>query len=167
MAIDPQMQEALDPHAEFRAPPPNDLPPALARRGPTMADAVKRLIAAKGMDPAPEAVGDVTDRTIPGPAGDLPARAYTPADEGPFPIIVYFHGGGWVIADLDTYDSSARALANATAAIVVSVHYRQAPEHPYPAAHEDAVAATRWVMNHAARAAVEFAATDLRKALGG
>ena len=150
MTINPQMQSVLDSYAEFRAPPPNELAAALARRGPSMADAVKQLIAAKGMDPAPEAVGGVADRTIPGPAGDLPARVYTPAGHGPFPIVVYFHGGGWVIADLDTYDSSARAMTNATEAIVVSVHYRQAPEHPYPAAHEDAVAATRWVMDHAA-----------------
>ncbi len=114
-----------------------------------MADAVSKLIAAKGMDPAPEAVGGVADRSIPGPASELPARIYTPVGEGPFPIIVYFHGGGWVIANLDTYDSSARALTNAAGAIVVSVHYRQAPEHPYPAAHEDAVAATRWVTDHA------------------
>ena len=62
---------------------------------------------------------------------------YAPDGPGPFPVLVYFHGGGWVIADLDTYDASARALANAARCIVVSVHYRQAPEHKFPAAVED------------------------------
>lgn len=70
------------------------------------------------------------------------ARVYTPAGEGPFPVTVYYHGGGWVIADLDTYDASPRALALGAEAIVDSSHYRQGPEHVFPAAHEDAYAAT-------------------------
>ena len=149
MSIDPQMQAVLDAFAEFHAPPPNTVSVEVARAGPTPADAVKKLLISKGKDPAPQAVGSVRDLKIPGPAGDIQARCYVPAGDGPFPVLVYFHGGGWVIANLDTYDSSARALSAAAECIVVSSHYRQAPEHPYPAAHEDAVAATRWVMANA------------------
>ena len=150
MSTDPQMQTVLDALASFGAPAPNTLPAAEARRGPTPADAVKKVLVGKGKGTTPEPVGSVRDLAIPGPAGEIQARCYTPVGDGPFPVLTYFHGGGWVIADLDTYDSSARALANAAECIVVSCHYRQAPEHPYPAAHEDAVAATRWVMAHAA-----------------
>lgn len=150
MSTDPQMQTVLDALASFGAPAPNTLPAAEARRGPTPTDAVKKVLLGKGKDTTPEPVGSVRDLAIPAPAGEIQARCYTPVGDGPFPVLTYFHGGGWVIADLDTYDSSARALANAAECIVVSCHYRQAPEHPYPAAHEDAVAATRWVMAHAA-----------------
>lgn len=150
MSPDPQMEAVLDAFAAFNAPAPNTVPVETARRGPTPADAVKTVLIAQGKDPAPQAVGTVRDLMIPGPAGDIEARCYVPEGQGPFPVLVYFHGGGWVIADLDTYDSSARALSVAAGCIVVSSHYRQAPEHPYPAAHEDAVAATRWVMHHAA-----------------
>lgn len=150
MSIDPQMQAVLDALASFNSPPANTLTAAAARRGLTPADAVKKVLASQGMDTTPEPVGTVRDIEIPGPAGGIPARCYTPAGDGPFPVLVYFHGGGWVIADLDTYDSSARALANAAKCIVVSCHYRQAPENPYPAAHEDAVAATRWITENAA-----------------
>jgi acetyl esterase len=86
---------------------------------------------------------------IPNPAGQIPVRVYTPKGTGPFPVIVYFHGGGWVIADLDTYDSSARALTNGAGAVLVSVDYRKAPENKFPAAADDAYAATQWVMEHA------------------
>jgi acetyl esterase/lipase len=72
------------------------------------------------------------------------------AGPAPLPVVLYIHGGGWVIADLDTYDSSPRALANAAKAIVVSTHYRQAPEFPFPAAHDDTWAAWRWTLSHAA-----------------
>lgn len=149
MTIDPQMQRVLDVHAAFGAPAPNTLSPQEARLGPTPADAVKQVLIAQSKDAAPQPVGRVEPLMIPGPAGDIEARCYTPEGDGPFPVLVYFHGGGWVIADLDTYDSSARALAVAAECIVVSCHYRQAPEHPYPAAHADAVVATRWIMEHA------------------
>jgi acetyl esterase len=86
---------------------------------------------------------------ISGPGGHIPIRIYTPQGNGPFPVIVYFHGGGWVISTIDTYDSSARALAKTADAIVVSVEYRKAPEHKFPAAHEDAYAAYQWVLRNA------------------
>jgi acetyl esterase len=92
-----------------------------------------------------QAVGDVRDIAIPGPAGDIPARAFTPVAEGPLPVIAYFHGGGWALGSIDSFDTVCRALANAACAIVVSVGYRLAPEHPFPAAVDDCLAATRWL----------------------
>ena len=92
----------------------------------------------------------IADRTIEGPGGDLKIRIYTPEGSGPFPLIVYFHGGGWVVGDLDTQDMIARAFAAGSEAVVVSVDYRLAPEHPFPAAVEDGWTATRWVWAHAA-----------------
>jgi len=101
-------------------------------------------------------MASVTDRTIPGPAGDIPVRVFVPATEpGPHPVLVYFHGGGWVIGDLDTHDGTARAIAEGSRATVVSVGYRLAPEDPFPAAIDDCVAATRWVAEHAAELDVD------------
>lgn len=97
----------------------------------------------------PESVGDVEETSICGPGGEIPIRVYTPDGEGPFPTLVYFHGGGWVVGDLDTYDSIARALTNRAGATVALVGYRKGPEHPFPAAVEDAIAATRWASNNA------------------
>jgi acetyl esterase/lipase len=111
----------------------------------------RRLVATAPRAPLPEiAVADVIDRTIPGPAGEIPVRIFRPRAADSVPVIVYFHGGGFVIGDLDTYDRPCRALAVGTDAIVISVDYRLAPEHPYPAAIEDADAARRWVAAHAA-----------------
>jgi acetyl esterase/lipase len=91
------------------------------------------------------------DRTIDGPAGTIPLRVYWPPtdDEATLPVIVFLHGGGWSVGDLDTYDGEARNHAVGAGALVVSVDYRLAPEHPYPAAVEDAWAATQWVAAHA------------------
>jgi acetyl esterase len=97
-----------------------------------------------------EAVARVENRTVPGPRGEIPVRVYTPEGRAPFPVLVYFHGGGWVIGSLETHDGLCRHLANAAGAVVVSVDYRLAPEHPFPASGEDAYAATRWVAANAA-----------------
>jgi acetyl esterase len=105
---------------------------------------------APALNGPPVPVATVADRTVPGPAGDLPVRVYTPEGEPPFPVVVWFHGGGWVVGTLDTYDPLCRALAAATPAVVVSVDYRLAPEHRWPAAVEDAYAATLWASRHAA-----------------
>jgi acetyl esterase/lipase len=113
---------------------------------------VKSVLRAEGESSAPEEVGKVTERTFAGADGrKLPARVYTPKDAGtgPLPVVLYFHGGGWVVSDIDAYDASARSLANETGAIVVSAHYRQGPEHKFPAAHDDAFAAYRWVTQNA------------------
>jgi acetyl esterase len=111
--------------------------------------------------PAP--VAGVEDQLVPGPAGELPVRVYTPEGEPPFPIVVFFHGGGWVVGTLDTYDPLCRALAAATPAVVVSVGYRLAPEHRWPAAAEDAYAATLW----ASRNAAELGGAQHRLAVAG
>ena len=92
----------------------------------------------------------VADRQIPGPAGSIPVRIYTPAGPGPFPILMYFHGGGFVIGDLDTFDSLCRETSAGAGVVVVSVDYRCAPEHPFPAAPDDCFAATCWAAAHAA-----------------
>lgn len=92
------------------------------------------------------------DRVIDGPAGPIPIRVYRPAadSDAPLPLVVFLHGGGWSVGDLDTYDGLARRHAVGADAIVVSIDYRLAPEHPYPAAVDDAWAATQWVAEHAA-----------------
>ena len=100
-------------------------------------------------DPATLApVRAVEDGTIPGPAGDIPIRTYRPDADGPVPTVVFFHGGGFVIGDLDTHDDHGRLICHLVEAVVVSVDYRLAPEHPFPAGFEDCLAATRWVAEH-------------------
>ena len=109
----------------------------------------------------------VEDRAIPGPAGPIGIRIYWPStdagDGAGTPVVLFFHGGGWVVGDLDTYDGTARQHAVGADAIVVSVDYRLAPEHPYPAAVEDAWAATLWVAEHAH----EIGADTTRMAVAG
>ena len=147
---DAQMQPILESLASLNPKPIEDCTPAEARKQPSVADAVKALVKKRDMPATPEPVGAVADRTIPGPAGDIKARVYTPKGDGPFPVLVYWHGGGFVIATIDTYDSSCRALCNAANCVVVSCDYRQAPEHPYPAAPDDAFACYKWVTAHMA-----------------
>ncbi|HEV2871047.1 MAG TPA: alpha/beta hydrolase, partial [Actinomycetota bacterium] len=108
-------------------------------------------------------VASVQDRVVPGPVGELPVRVYTPEGEPPFPIVVFFHGGGWVVGTLDSYDPLCRALAAAVPAVVVSVGYRLAPEDRWPAAVEDAYAATLW----ASRKAAELGGAQHRLAVAG
>lgn len=95
-------------------------------------------------------VAAVEPLQIDGAAGPLDARVYRPQGQGPFPTVAFFHGGGFVIGDLDTHDNMCRAICRGAQAVVVSVDYRLAPEHPFPAGIEDAVAATRWIAAHAA-----------------
>jgi acetyl esterase len=149
---DKDMAAVLDEMAALGGRPIDTLTPAEARKQPTPADAVKSLVEKKTGKPlAPQPVAKVDDTSIPvAGGGSVPARIYTPKGKGPFPVIVYFHGGGWVIANLDAYDATPRALANATGAIVVAASYRQAPEHRFPAAHDDAFAAYQWVLANAA-----------------
>jgi len=104
---------------------------------------------------APEEVAAVQNMTIPGPAGPMPIRVYTPFGDGPFPLLVYYHGGGWVIGTLDEYDNLCRSLANGASCVVVSVDYRLAPEHKFPAAAEDAYAAVQWAADQAGRIKVD------------
>jgi len=97
--------------------------------------------------PPGEPVAKVEDTAIPGPP-DIPVRIYTPEGDGPFPICVYFHGGGWVVGSLDSQDVDCRVIANAARSVVVSVNYRHAPEHKFPAAVEDAYRATQWAADN-------------------
>ncbi len=147
---DPQMQAVLDQLKALGGKPIEKLTPEEARKQPTPADAVKALLAKQGKSTAPEPVGKVQDMMMPGAAGNIPVRVYTPMGEGPFPVLVYIHGGGWVIATIDTYDSTPRALANLAKCMVVSIEYRKAPEYKFPAAHEDTYAVTQYVMKNAA-----------------
>ncbi len=152
MRADDDMKAVLDQLGQLTDKHIEDLDPAAARREPTPADAVKELLHARGQSSAPEAlVPGITarDTVIPGPGGSLPARIYTPAGAGPFPLVVYFHGGGWVIANMDVYDGGARGLAKEANAVVVSVDYRRAPENKFPAAWDDALAAYRWIAENA------------------
>ena len=128
--------------------PITDLTPQDARQQFSPEDAAKIIVRGFGNGLSATPVSKVTDSlTVPGRAGNqIPIRICTPAGTGPFPVITYYHGGGFVIATIDTYDESARALANGAGAIVVSVEYRKAPEAPYPAAYNDAIDAYKWVI---------------------
>lgn len=150
---DADMRDVLMKFDELKPKPLPELSAEEARRQPTPADAVAALLKSQGKDPAQlKAQSGVStqDVSYPGAAGDVPARIYKPEKAGAnLPVILYIHGGGWVIADLDTYDATPRALAKKANAIVASVHYRQAPEHKFPAAHDDTAAAYRWVLEKA------------------
>jgi acetyl esterase len=153
--LDPQVQMLLKLIAAQGGPQIHELPPVEARK------LYRQLGPAFGGSPLGALVGD---RRIPGPAGEIPLRVYTPPKAAkPAPLIVYYHGGGWVIGDLETHDPPCRDLAWATGAIVVAVDYRLAPEHRFPAAAEDAFAAYRWVAGHAA----EIDADPARIAVAG
>lgn len=154
MRADADMLELLDAHASLNPDAIEKLSPAQARRNPTIADAVNVLLKRQNRSSRPEDLVpgvSSTDITVEGADGQLPARLYTPTGSGPFPVVVYFHGGGWVLADKQVYDGGARGLASAAQALVISVDYRLAPEHKFPAAWMDALAAYRWVVANARR----------------
>lgn len=112
-------------------------------------------LAPPALNPTP--VGRVEDRRIPGPAGEIPVRIYTPEGSGPFPLIAFFHGGGFVLCSLETHDELCRAMCRDAGAVVVSVDYRLAPEAKYPAAADDCYAATAWCAAHAAELGADAA----------
>ncbi|WP_207633206.1 alpha/beta hydrolase [Devosia aurantiaca] len=150
----PEMAQVITKLMELGAKPVHTLDVPAARTQPTPADAVKAVyLETTGKQPFPEPVGKTEDIKVDGAEGELDARVYWPegmADGGEaLPVIVYFHGGGWVIANLNVYDASPRALANQAKAVVVSVHYRQGPEDKFPAAHDDAIAAYSYIVENA------------------
>lgn len=152
MRADPDMKQVLDKLGQLTDKHIEDLDVATARQQPTPADAVKALLAEQGKSTEPTSlVPGVTtqDISIPGAAGALSARVFTLSGPGPFPLVVYFDGGGWVIADKTVYDGGARGLSKEANAVVVSVDYRQSPEQKFPAAWDDALAAYRWVTEQA------------------
>jgi acetyl esterase len=154
MPLDPQAKELLEMMAASGTPP---------LTAGSVADARQGVAAFAQLGGEPEPVARIEERTIPGPAQPIPLRIYQPAGNGPFPVLVYIHGGGWVLCTLDTHDPLCRSLANAAGCVVVSVDYRLAPEHKFPAAAEDCYAAMQWVMNNAA----SFNGDPHRVAIGG
>lgn len=142
--LDPQLLELLTFMDAAGATPMSEGTAAQAR-------AAFRALTVDLLDPAavPE-VAAVEEITVPGGDGELAARVYRPALGGTRPTVAFFHGGGWVIGDLDTHDVACRTIADLCDAVVVSVDYRLAPEHPAPAAVDDALAAARWVCDHLA-----------------
>ena len=154
--LDPQARALIDLMAERGVPPTHTLSPEEARRlyrdrrGYTQ--------------PEPPAIGAVRELALPGPAGALPARLYLPPPlRQPPPLLLYFHGGGWTIGDLDTHDVLCRQLCAGSQAAVLSVDYRLGPEHRFPGAVDDCVAATRWAQQHGSELGVDAS----RIAVGG
>ena len=145
----PAMKAVLSELAMLGGKPIATLTPDEARLQPSPSDAVQRIIAQRGITPAILPVGDVTDTMFHANGADIPLRIYTPRGKGPFPVLVYYHGGGWVIADINTYDASCRELADGAKTIVVSVGYRQAPGNKFPAAANDAYEALLWTQANA------------------
>jgi acetyl esterase len=145
--LDPTVRFLLEAIEAQGNPPLETLPPAEARR-----------LAAESMKPVEgtrEPVRSVENLRIPGPEGEIPIRVYTPDTPAPRPALVYFHGGGWVVCDLDTHDVVCTAIAHRAGAVVVSVDYRLAPEHKFPAAVVDCYAATVWVASNAERFGID------------
>ena len=143
------MQAVLSAQAALGAKPIETLTPAEARTQPSPADGVARVMAAKGMPTASDPAVTTTDMAY-GSDPKQVARVYKPAGAtGALPMIVYYHGGGWVIADLKTYDATPRFMAKQLGAVVVSVEYRHAPEVKFPAQHDDAAAAYSWALKNA------------------
>ena len=154
MPLDAAVAALLEQMNDPNAPTISQMTPAEARAG------FAQLAALQG---APEQVASVEDRRVPGLGGEIPVRIYKPSNAANLPVLVYFHGGGWVLMDVETHDPLCRALANAAGCAVVSVDYRLAPEAKYPAASDDCYAATKWVADHAAELGVDAS----RIAIGG
>src|SRR5260221_9657534 len=154
MPLDPQAQALLEQMKQMGLGYTPDL---------TVERARETLKAMQTVRPQGEPVARVEDRMIRGPAGEVPIRIYTPDGNSLFPVLVFFHTGGWQVGHLDTQDPLCRRITNRAGCIVVSVDYRLAPEHPFPAAVEDSYAAIVWVATHAA----EFQGDSSRIAVGG
>ena len=155
MSLDVHVRTLLDQMATLKLPKFSEI-------GPQAARAAMRAGIFRGGDTP---VGKVEDRKLPGPAGDIAVRVYTPKDaaDAVLPGLVFYHGGGFVIGDLETHDDLCRNLANGSMCRVVAIDYRLAPEHPFPAAVDDCFAATRYIAGHAA----EFGIDPARFAVGG
>lgn len=154
IALDPTVQLSLDLFKLTGRPTMDKLPPEAARRE------LAKLVPIADLAPRP--LLDVQDRTIPGPAGAMPIRIYRD-QPGIRPALVYIHGGGFVVGGLDTHDPPLRELAHQSGCVIVALDYRLAPEHPFPAALDDAIAALGWVQSHATELQVDPA----RIAMGG
>ena len=142
MPLDPQAQRVVDAMAALNLKPVEESTPAEAR------ESIRIRTAALGPF---EDVAAVADHRVPVAGAEITVRAYSPGGPGPHPVLVYYHGGGWVIGDLYTHDGLCRSITNAARCLVVSVDYRLAPEWKYPVAAEDSYAALCWVVANAAR----------------
>ncbi len=141
MPLHPQIEAFLAMQAAAGTPPLQEQTIEMARAG--------YVALAEAVGPGPDLFA-VRDENIPGPDGNsIPLRIYRPSDENNLAVLLYIHGGGWVIGDLDTHDEVCRALAHDAGVIVVAVHYRLAPEHPFPAAVHDCYAALEWISANA------------------
>jgi acetyl esterase len=154
MSIDPQAQVLLDQIAAIGAPQLHQA---------SVQEARQMIAAMAAFAGQPPSIAKVESRTASGAAGEIPLRIFIPEGPAPLPVLVYFHGGGWVIGGLDTHDVPCRELANRAGCIIVSVDYRLAPENKFPAAPEDCYAATGWVAENAA----SIGADPTRLAIGG
>jgi acetyl esterase/lipase len=150
--VDADSQAVIDALMKtLRLRPYHSLAPAAARQQPTFTDGVNAVLRAQGRPTTPPPGTTEREISVRGAAGSLPATVFTPTGvRGPLPVILYVHGGGWVIADRKVYAGGARGLARNAQAIVVSVDYRRAPEAPFPAQHDDALASYRWLLQNAA-----------------
>ena len=156
MAVTPEVSALLDAIAALGSPPIEEQTPEQVREAYGQFSALASRAE----------MASVSDRTFPGPAGDVPVRVYVPTVEpGPRPVLVYFHGGGWVIGDLESHDATVRALAAASGVTVIAVDYRLAPESPFPAAVDDCLAAARWVAEPSTAAELDI--DPARMAVGG
>lgn len=155
--LDSDMQSVVEQLLKFNPPPIEKLDYANARNNPTLKNAVEEMASQSlsvrtknvALPSLPEQVNKIKHILVPTRDGEVLARIYYPSEDLNLPVIIYFHGGGWVIANLDIYESSCRALCNAAKAIVVSVAYRQAPEAKFPAPINDAYDAAQWIMQNA------------------
>lgn len=142
MAVHPEITALLEQLAALR------LPPLFSGPAPAARERIRAVVLGAQDPAALTPVGGVEDTVIPGPAGDVAVRVYRPDGAGPHPTVLFFHGGGWVVGDLDTHDEPARRICRDVGAVVVSVDYRMAPEAPFPAPYDDCLAATRHVAAH-------------------
>lgn len=154
MQIDPQAKRFLEQMKTQGGPPRSEL---------TLEEIRANKVKLTPLAGVPEEVARVKERTVPVQGAEIKVRIYTPEGNGPFPVFVYFHGGGFVFGDLSTVDTPLRAVTNAAGCIVLSVDYRRAPEHKFPAAPEDCYAATKWAAENAA----SFNGDPARMAVGG
>lgn len=145
--LEPEIQAALDELLSAGGPPAHELPIALARKGH---ETETKLFSGPGED-----VGEVREVSVPGPAGEIPVRLYRPRGEGRLAAVAYFHGGGWALGSIASFDAVCRKLANESGAVVASVGYRLAPEHAFPAPLEDCTAATRWLLGAGAEVGID------------
>lgn len=138
MSLDPKIEQVLAGMLAAPGPPAHEIPIEQAR--------VNHQMETEALCGTGPEVAEVRDLAIPSAGGEIPVRVYRPEGDEPLPIVVWLHGGGWALGSIETYDAPVRALTRAAGAIVVSVEYRLAPEHRFPAAVEDSLAAVRWAV---------------------